>query len=102
MIDPFPPKHMDKYSRNERLYRFLLGMGLIVNPIRLTDDLSRIDYLYVTAALSTTEATTANPSEAGAKTSVVAVMERTEVADIVGASEGYGDRKVIEFPSKGR
>jgi hypothetical protein len=23
---------------DERLYRFLLGMGLIVNPVRLTDD----------------------------------------------------------------
>jgi hypothetical protein len=47
MIDPFMPQHMDRYSRNERLYRFLLNMGLVVHPIRIGDDPSKIDHLYV-------------------------------------------------------
>ena len=29
-----PPLHMDTLSRNERLYKTLLGMGLYVEPIK--------------------------------------------------------------------
>jgi hypothetical protein len=29
-----PPLHMDRDSRNERLYQTLLGMGLFVEPVQ--------------------------------------------------------------------
>ena len=90
MIDPFPPEHMDKHSRNERLYRHLLGMGLVVTPIRETDPL-KIDYLYVSVALPM--------SEASAAAGVIKTVERSEVVDIVRSAKDLRDGEVVEFPS---
>ena len=99
MTDPFPPEHMDKYSRNERLYRFLLSMGLIVNPVRLTDDLSKIDHLYVTVALSANDAAFIPGSERSSEAGVVGVVERSEVGEIVRPAKGDGN-VVVDFPPR--
>jgi len=46
------PLHMDRWSRTERLYRYLLGLGLIVDPFYSGDDQSKIEYLQVAVDLS--------------------------------------------------
>jgi hypothetical protein len=105
VIDPFPPQHMDKYSRNERLYYLLLGMGLIVHPIRLGTDLSKIDHLHVSVALSTTETAASEPAlgenmgESAAEAGVDAAMQRSQVADIISPAEGNGEGIVVDFPT---
>jgi hypothetical protein len=105
VIDPFPPQHMDKYSRNERLYYFLLGMGLIVHPIRLGGDLSKIDHLHVSVALSTAEPAASasalgeNMSESTAEASVDATVQRPQVTDVIGSTEGSGSGIVVDFPA---
>lgn len=52
------PEHMDKYSRNARLYETLKNMGLSVYPIYLDDDPDRIDHFVVSAGCPDVEATT--------------------------------------------
>ena len=51
MIAGRPPEHMDRWTRNERLYRHLLGMGLVAIPIFVGEDRTRIDHLLVTTEL---------------------------------------------------
>jgi hypothetical protein len=99
---PFPPQHMDKYSRNERLYHFLLGMGLIVNPICLPDDPAKIDYLHVTVTLANaTESFVREVTESPSISCVVKPIERPEIRNVVGSSEATGDT-VINFPTVDR
>jgi hypothetical protein len=97
VIDPFPPEHMDKYSRNERLYRFLLGIGLYVVPIRLSDDANHIDYLHV--SVTPEPATPNRVPEMPAETGVALTVERLEVRDVIRSAECSGDGVVIDLPT---
>jgi len=78
------PQHMDKYSRNERLYSALLGMGLICDPIRNENDPSKIESISVSA-------------DEGFVTPYVAPpVTRSESIDSVVATSG--SENVIDFP----
>ena len=99
MIDPFPPEHMDTYSRNERLYRFLLGMGLFVIPVRLGDNPSEIDYLHVSVAPETATKAAQRVPETSAETSVGDVVKGPEVGEVIRSAECDGNGVVIELPS---
>jgi hypothetical protein len=48
-------EHMDRWSRNQRLYETLKGMGLFVSPVPEEDDPTKIRYLIVSAGLPTAE-----------------------------------------------
>ena len=45
------PEHMDRWSRNRRLYETLNGMGLYVSPIPESNDPTRIKEMVVAADL---------------------------------------------------
>jgi hypothetical protein len=49
------PLHMDIWTRNERLYQYLLGMGLVAHAIRSESDPSRIEGIYVSAGFMPAE-----------------------------------------------
>lgn len=44
-------QHMDPGSRNERLYKTLMGMGLFVVPVFADGDQNQIDYFQVSAGV---------------------------------------------------
>jgi hypothetical protein len=46
---------MDRWSRNQRLYETLKGMGLFVSPVPEEDDPTKIRYLIVSADLPVAE-----------------------------------------------
>lgn len=45
------PLHLDIHSRNDRLYKYLLSVGLFVEPVFTDDSRANIDYLRVSAGL---------------------------------------------------
>ncbi len=49
MTDVVLPEHMDRWSRNQRLYETLKGMGLFVIPIPEPDDPTKIKEMIVAA-----------------------------------------------------
>lgn len=79
---PVLPEHMDRWSRNQRLYETLKGMGVYVTPIPEPGDPTKIRQMIVSADL---------PSD------VDAPVERTKVRDVVGPSASDG-LNVIDFP----
>jgi hypothetical protein len=46
-----PPEHMDRWTRNERLYRWLRDMGLFVVPIYSDGEEPGIEYLQVASSM---------------------------------------------------
>lgn len=48
---PFPPEHMSRWHRNERVYRRLLAEGLVVEPIFADMDGTMIEYMLVSTVL---------------------------------------------------
>lgn len=94
MLANLPPEHMDRWSRNERLYRHLLGMGLVVSPIFADDDRTMIDHLWVSADLPIAGKTTQQPSQC----SIGGPMERPEIRNVIGTATGHGS-DVIDFPA---
>lgn len=86
MTDPISPEHMDRWSRNQRLYKTLLGMGLCVIPIPEPDDPSKISQLLVSAGL---------PPDV---TGVGMPMQRAQVSQAVPTAAGDGNN-VINFPT---
>ncbi len=94
MSDTFPPQHMDKYTRNERLYNFLLQMGHVVSPIFAEGSTDKIEALHVSAELPV-EQRAEQTSVAGVRKAV----QGAKVANMVTATESLGDGKVILFPS---
>jgi hypothetical protein len=87
------PEHMDRWSRNQRLYETLKGMGLYVSPIPEQDDPTKIREMIVSADLPFEY-----PAQQPAKSGVVGAIERSEIRDIVTAQESAG-MNVIDFPS---
>jgi hypothetical protein len=87
------PEHMDPWSRNERLYRHLLGLGLCVFPITDADDETKIDHLVVSAGLPIQRGT-----QQPAETAVHAAIEGSQVGGEVAAPESLGNGMVVQFP----
>lgn len=87
------PEHMDRWSRNQRLYETLKGMGLFVSPIPEPDDPTKIREMIVAADLPVEQA-----AERPAEARVGGVMERPKIRDVVGAAECAGVN-VINFPA---
>lgn len=79
------PTHMDKYTRNRRLYETLLGMGLICDPIFADEDCDRIEALYVSAG------------EFSVSRQVSSPLKGSKIIDIVGTPRSYRS-DVIDFP----
>ena len=45
------PEHMDRWTRNERLYRYLRDMGLFVEPVYSDGEYPGIEYLQVATSM---------------------------------------------------
>ncbi len=93
MTDLPPPEHMDVWTRNERLYQTLLGMGLYVRPLYVEGDPERIDWLQVSAGLPGQEA-----GYSSAEGGVISPVQGTEITEVVSAAEGRR-MTVIDLPS---
>jgi hypothetical protein len=92
--DSPPPGNMDEGSRNERLYQYLLGMGLVVRPRWADDDPTRMVGMFVSAGLPAAQ----NVPQNAAKRRVDLAVQRAEVGENVQASNGTRGT-VIDFPS---
>lgn len=88
------PEHMDRWSRNQRLYETLKGMGLYIVPIPEKDDPTRINHLVVATDLPFAE----KAAEEAAKARILAEMKRTQVREIPAATDSDGDN-VVDFPA---
>lgn len=91
MEDKFPPEHMDTWSRNERLYYFLIQMGHIVRPILVEGTTDKIEALHVTSSL---QDGAKRPTETG----IGKVMQRPQVEIIVAPTQSLGSN-VVKFPA---
>jgi len=78
---------MDKWSRNERLYRHLVEMGLFCSPIFTDNTGDRIEAIQVSVDLP------AVPT-----TSVVAPVKRPQIGESITSASGDGSN-VIHFPT---
>lgn len=96
MIEAQPPEHMDKWTRNERVYRFLLGLGLVVTPIFEDHDHTRIKCLVVAAALDHADPVE-SISEQASQLGIIAPVEGPEIGEGVGSIE-RGRENVVDFP----
>lgn len=92
MIAPRAPEHMDRWTRNERLYRHLLGLGLVVDPVFADEARTQIDHLRVSVDLPR-----AGVADTTAVAGVVMPMTGTEVGEGFGATTRDG-ANVIDFP----
>lgn len=81
-----PPLHMDKYTRNQRLYETLVGMGLYCQPVYGPG--LQIEALYVSAEL---------PSETAAVRCVTFPVTGPQVGQGVTSSSRRGSN-VVDFP----
>lgn len=81
----FPPQHMDKWSRNERLYKKLTEMGLICNPIFADEAHQMIEAIYVSTG------------EFSVPTSIGMPMKRPKIPGMVGSPRSNSDN-VVNFP----
>lgn len=86
------PEHMDRWTRNARLYETLKGMGVFVTPIPDAQDNTKIDRMIVSADLP--QCLTEN----GPERDVVGAVERTEIVDVIASTQTPG-MNVIDFPS---
>lgn len=86
-----PPEHMDRWTRNRRLYEYLLGMGLFCSPIFTDESGEKIDALHVSVDLPNVQLTTVPTA------GVAAPVKRTEVGGIVRTAERSGNN-VIHLP----
>ena len=101
----FLPEHMNRWLRNERLYEYLKGMGLVVSVKTLDDDPDKIDYICVSADIP--EGSLSAMKERAASdlklknlpsTGVGGPLEGPEVDEIIGPT--ITDRpNVVDFPT---
>jgi hypothetical protein len=86
------PLHMDEASRMERLYRHLLGMGLVVDPIFDGAGGARIAFR-VSVGLPH------QASEQAPEARVLLPMKGAQIGQLVSSSqEGRGN--VVDFPTE--
>ncbi len=81
-----PPLHMDKWSRNERLYKKLTEMGLVCSPIFADEKQDRIEALYVSTEVFSLPADVRLP------------VKRPKVTEVVTTPRSDGSN-VIDFPT---
>lgn len=93
-----PPDHMDVWSRNERLYEALKGMGLYVIPIPLESDPSRIDHLRVAAALPASVSSHESGGQPPSEPRVSPVVEGAQVGRVIATAEGERNN-VVDLPT---
>lgn len=87
------PEHMDRWSRNQRLYETLKGMGLFVIPIPDAQNPTKIDRIVVAADLPRNEG-----CEDTAEASVPRAVERPLVGVDIEAAKCSGSN-VVDFPA---
>lgn len=87
------PDHMDRWSRNLRLYETLKGMGLYVSPIPEPSDPTKIKEMIVSVNLPIQQS-----AEQSTQGGVVGTVQRSEVRDVIRAAESSG-ANVINFPT---
>lgn len=90
------PEHMDRWSRNQRLYDTLKGMGLFVSPIPEPDDPTKIREMVVSADLPF--GPIQQPAQQTAEAGVPGAMQRAQVGDVIDPTEADRDNVVL-FPS---
>ena len=90
MIKPKAPEHMTRWARNERLYRHLLSLGLVVDPVFADEARTQIDHLRVSADLP-------GLADAPAVAGVVMPMPGAEVGQGIRTAAGDG-ANVVDFP----
>lgn len=88
------PEHMDRWSRHERLYRYLLSLGLVVHPIFADGERARIDHLRVSVDLPKAADICSGLDAEG---DVVAPVQGAEIGEAVGTAERVGNN-VVDFP----
>lgn len=81
-----PPLHMDKHTRNQRLYKNLTEMGLVCSPIFADDDQSLIEAIYVSTEIPSIPCQIGTP------------VKRSQVSKAITPPVRNGDN-VIEFPT---
>lgn len=91
------PEHMDKGSRNERLYRSLKDLGLFVVPIYSETNPEQIETMIVSADLPTRQGL-ADAGETAASLCVAPPVSSAEVGEFVTSPENLGDN-VVDLPS---
>ena len=91
------PEHLDRWVRNERLYRHLLGLGLVAIPVFEDGDRVRMDHILVSSEWPL-QARQGIP-EGGAMGSVALPMEGAAVGYVVGAAEPCRNGVVVDFPT---
>ena len=92
MSDTHLPEHMDRWSRNRRLYETLKGMGLYVSPIFADAECTMIDSVLVAADLP------ACKLEKSDQCGVVPPVKRAEVEKAVTPASGLR-HNVVDFPT---
>lgn len=95
MIETQPPEHMSRWARNERLYRHLLAMGLVVEPVFADSAQTRIDHLRVTSELPFFDGVSEQPAQSG----ICSTVQRTEIGNVIRSAESLRDGIVIELPT---
>lgn len=93
MITQRAPEHMNRWARNERLYRHLLGLGLVVDPVFADEARTQIDHLRVSVDLPTTDRIAEPPTGGG----IGAPMEWAKIDERITTAEG-GGANVVDFP----
>ena len=97
MSNTMLPEHMDRSSRNKRLYETLKGMGLYVSPIFADAEHTMIDSLLVAADLPTCQ-NGAPAAEKPTSCGVVSPMKRSEIREAVTPALGLRCN-VVDFPT---
>ena len=93
MSEKHLPLHMDKGSRIERLYEYLLSLGLYVSPVLIDDSGNEIDYLCVSVGLPGQEI-----AQEATSAGVGVPVFRTEIRDVPRTSERCGNNVAV-FPT---
>jgi len=88
------PEHMDKGSRNRRLYETLKGMGLFVTPIPDPSDPNTITEMIVSVELPWPQ-----PTQQATERCISPVVKGAKIHDAVTPAKSDGG-DVIDFPSK--
>lgn len=81
-----PPLHMDKWSRNERLYKTLTEMGLVCSPIFADEKQDKIEALYVSTEVFSLPADVGTP------------VQRSKITKVITTPRSDGSN-VVDFPS---
>jgi hypothetical protein len=87
------PEHRDRWSRNQRLYETLKGMGLYVSPMPEPDDPTKIREMIVAADLPFK-----HPAQQPTEPGVSGTMQGPHVRNVIEAAES-GGVNVIQFPA---